>query len=592
MADINSIAAGSIYRGDKELGGYIPDGFEIDMKPVEKLAAYTFLQNQAYYNQRQQDADAAIKELADISQFDAANSLPQYRDEGTRIGTELVKEAAELTKKIPRTPQERVQLQYDLQRLKRDKEEQVKALNAKNISYKNQLASIDKSPIAENEKQILRDRLTGLFKDVKWNDPTPTLPNYSVKLPEVGVGAVTKLETNVKDANGVYHIKLDEVFNPKVTNQQSLVQAEGLEDILPANASEDAKVEYALRKLKGGSKALWDKMSENYNAVVNSERYKVTDENGNVTVNVELMKSENPEIATLLEGVDKWNEYNRIGKENANKGLFASKGVNVLTADDFFEIDKTKPISANNLLNIQKFLRAKSPTKAEEYNFTGESLKQQDLAKDWFIAKTGRGQLQLEKDKWNTAQTGGETVKNGAWEFATSMYKDLAKLADKNGVINPDELRKLNAEQLKYLGVESGETSGIFNPLQFTSPQTAIQLVNGEIRVLDNATKLPDGRYEGTFNNTKSTNVRNVATNRLNEELKNAGSKEVNTYVGIDVSQSGTEDVYGGSTRQSGGSSTSTPLTGKVDPATLQVGQSYSVNGKTYIWDGKKLKAQ
>ena len=33
-------------------------------------------------------------------------------------------------------------------------------------------------------------------------------------------------------------------------------------------------------------------------------------------------------------------------------------------------------------------------------------------------------------------------------------------------------------------------------------------------------------------------------------------------------------------------------LTGQVDPAQLRQGQVYLVNGKNYIWDGSKLKAQ
>ncbi len=188
------------------------------------------------------------------------------------------------------------------------------------------------------------------------------------------------------------------------------------------------------------------------------------------------------------------------------------------------------------------------------------------------------------------------------------MYGDLSKLADRNGVISPDKLRQLNVEQLKYLGVEVPDAideetgkviKGGYRPLDLAptlddkgkaKSRFALQLVNGEVKVLEDAKPLADGRFVGKLNNSKTTNIRNIATNRLNEELKNSGSKEVNTYLGIDVTQSGTSNTIGGGTSSS--SSNTTVLSGKVDPSTLQSGQSYSVGGKSYIWNGKKLVAQ
>jgi hypothetical protein len=60
--------------------------------------------------------------------------------------------------------------------------------------------------------------------------------------------------------------------------------------------------------------------------------------------------------------------------------------------------------------------------------------------------------------------------------------------------------------------------------------------------------------------------------------------------MGIDVSGSNTSNTSGGSTSQSGGQSN--VLSGSVDKSTLVKGQSYTVNGKPYVWDGSKLKAQ
>jgi hypothetical protein len=327
------------------------------------------------------------------------------------------------------------------------------------------------------------------------------------------------------------------------------------------------------------------------NEALQSQEYK----NPDGTINTQAVLAKNKMAGNILLGIDRFNQYATEMKEDAIKGVYTTKLgkkidlKNIISADKIFLIDKNKPLTTEQVIFIDKFLRAAPDKEAEKIIETNEDINKQNANTASRNAAVNEGQLQFDKKKWNDTQVGGQTVKNGAWTFAQSVYSDLTKLADKNGVISPDNVRKLNQEQLKYLGIESDATVGIFNPLELGAG-TALELVNGEVRVLNNAKILKDGRYEGNYDNTKSTNVRNIATNRLNEELRNSGTKELNTYMGIDVSGSNTSNTSGGSTSQSGGQSN--VLSGSVDKSTLVKGQSYTVNGKPYVWDGSKLKAQ
>jgi stringent starvation protein B len=237
-----------------------------------------------------------------------------------------------------------------------------------------------------------------------------------------------------------------------------------------------------------------------------------------------------------------------------------------LKEENYKPINVDDGISPEELAAMAIFTKWQGDGYKTEVKSTDNALQQQQISETARHNKAtegiDQGNLDLETDKWNATMKGGETVKNGAMEFAKRLYSDMAALADKNGVISPDQLRKLNVEQLKYLGVEVPEErssdgkiikAGGFKPLA-TQSEMAIQLLDGKINVYvpaEGSKKIEvtsDGKYVGVLDNTRSTTVFNVATNRLNEQLKNAGAKELNAYMPIDLGTGGV------STNQVGGS--------------------------------------
>lgn len=170
----------------------------------------------------------------------------------------------------------------------------------------------------------------------------------------------------------------------------------------------------------------------------------------------------------------------------------------------------------------------------------------EDLKLNWYKAYTDRDKGKAQIDYWKSKTTGSKQSKRDALNFATNLYNQISSVGDKGQdgvtIITPDQLRQLTAEQLKYLGAY-GETSETNTPGKTVTnkgllpiklnPEDVLQLDDGKIQVLRNA-HYENGKWKGKFDNTATTTLSNIATNRINEENQLSGGNEVNGYVDID----------------------------------------------------------
>lgn len=250
----------------------------------------------------------------------------------------------------------------------------------------------------------------------------------------------------------------------------------------------------------------------------------------------------------------------KLQAANARLGLTGANAVKPITQYDLpYEIAAKVAIADN--LPVKSAQAYADKERQDEIQLRGQNITDRhnraQEALGWARIAQDDKQLEAQKDQWKSQTKGGDTTKNAAFEFANRVYADLTKLADKHGVISPDKIRQMNAEQLKYIGVEK---DGDLQPLSITDAD-AIQLENGSIRILRGAKPFKDGtetRYKGNWDQTANTNVYNIATNRLNEENRLSGSKEINGYVPIDMGTGGvSENTTGASTTVSGSSGTS-----------------------------------
>lgn len=184
-------------------------------------------------------------------------------------------------------------------------------------------------------------------------------------------------------------------------------------------------------------------------------------------------------------------------------------------------------------------LDIKKQAETERHNKMGEAI---DWAKLDIDKKKANAQIKL----WDSKTAGTKDGKSAALNYATNLYGQLKELADpQTGVIAPDKLRQLTAEQLKYLGFYTegkSETTkdgakttktGLV-PLTF-GENDLIELSDGKIKIMKGATYDPKIRaWIGKWDNSRTTTIQNIATNRVNEENKLAGGKEINGYLAID----------------------------------------------------------
>lgn len=77
MATINEISNAAGYVGNAALGGAGELALNIDWRPLQQLAQYTFLYNKSEYDQRQKDAERAAAEIADAASYDITTAIPK-----------------------------------------------------------------------------------------------------------------------------------------------------------------------------------------------------------------------------------------------------------------------------------------------------------------------------------------------------------------------------------------------------------------------------------------------------------------------------------------------------------------------------------
>lgn len=572
MATITDIVAEQSQKGDVNLGGGTSGVLQIDLQPVQELARFTMFRNKVLFDQRQKDIDAKIGELAEFTALDLNGTRGKDRDYLLGKWDEVQKASEEYARYTPTNQRDKVEkkLEYDkkLAQLKFD----INSANKRALGYGLRLNKINQSEEdAETKTAKLKD-LNSLFDTTDIITPIPAEENYSIEIAEIGNPIYSTNEVTNLGANGGV-TSTYKLFAPKENNLAAFGDVQGLTiEPLPANASDYEKREYEAkqRAYKKGGHTLLPDAAINYNTVINDPKYQT-----NGQLDFSKLNADNPVLAAVAKTAMDWNKYATVRKAQMERGEFYDKnGIKLATLynpDDYFQLDVTN-LTGQNLAFLERFKKAVPDGKQEKYFQTDNAIQQQNADTNRMKLNLDGEEFKLKEKQWNASQTGGETVKNGAMEFAKNIYGQLEKIADEKGFISPDQVRNMTNEQLKYLGITTPTTQGVMSLNALKIPKGAALVLRGnEIKVLNNAKFSKEkGYWEGKYDNTLSTTITNVATNRLNEELKNAGSKEVNTYLPLDLQDGTTVSENNTQTTQSssGGSQSRTGKDGKVYTST------------------------
>jgi hypothetical protein len=564
MATVQDILQADSYAGNANLGGANAPAIQIDTKPLQQLALYTQFYNKTLYDQAVTDRDAKIKEVADVAKIDLNNVWGKDKDEMANDLNNLKTKAADYARNGTRTVQDELDWQTSIG----DVMNKYNSAKQRAVTYQTQLNDINSSTDNSDQKQIKLKALNDKFNTTDISTPISSATGYkpiNINLPQPVVSTVSamKLENN-KNTLTSNDISF---FNPLASAPVAMNAVNGVNSLLNSAKGVDKD----LQATSTGEAQTWAGMKDTLNSVIASKgadgKFKYFDDNNKFLY--DKFKQDNASNTAIMQPIDAMMGLNNYSQQHQNElksGQFSDEGVNynapsTLTPDTFAAgIINITPdgVQANQLALAGMYTKYLGDKNEKKVTALKLGIEQQNANSESSKAALGWANLKLDKDKWKATQTvGTEAMQNTALDKAKRIYNEMAALADKNGVISPDKVRQLNVEQLKYLGVEQPtevDNNGIktqvsgYKPLSLTDKDgnvlpVAIQLQNGQIKVLKNAqqSESGSGSYKGTFDPTSSTNITNVATNILNEQVKNASGKELNAYNPVNTAANGTE---------------------------------------------------
>jgi hypothetical protein len=584
LSNAAQIGSDNSYTGNAGLGEVGGNPVRIDTRPLMELAAYSFEYNKAAYFQKQREIEGQAKQLADMTAYDLTTAIPKDREEIQKGYNELFDYVRNNPTVLDYKNNQKGWMEYN--KKKSDFENKLSGGKSRSVLYQ-----VRQKEIADATSPAMKAYLQKQL-DEEANSTsldTPLKHTNQFDLTPVEVTAPTMIKFDVTKVGSMFNANRTFVL-PDMTNVAAQASAKALgllRNPIDENSTELEKQQFEAQSASGKLEPV--ESANNISTVLADSRYKdpkFLKDDGSIDVEAVIKdNSGNGLVSGVLGSIKQYNDKMDEMQAQIRSGYFQDKlgkvlsfGQDGLKESDYSKIDISDGVTPEELLKVRILGLAPAPSYTTKLDQTNAAIAQQNAnTSSGQLAETIRNnkaklaldskEFKLNEDKWKATQVGGTTQINGAMVKAKRIYADMLKLADKNGVISPDKVRQLNAEQLKYLGVEQVETSetgvprSIYKSLDLSTTdkdgkkvtEYAIQLVDGQIKVLKAAEKndgkliqKPSGSYEGMFDPSKSTNVYNVGTNILNEQLKTAGSKEFNTY--SDLEGGGVSRVEGGST--------------------------------------------
>jgi hypothetical protein len=585
MATPAEVAQNAAYEGSAPLGNSGGGVVSVDTKPLENLAFYTMSYNKVKYDQQQKDTDQKIKELADLSDISLNDLRGKDKEQATKEFSVLLGQAADYARKTPKTQQEKIQAELDWQAQYGAFKNNFGSGKTRAVAYYKQLndinATVSDATQKENQIKALNDKFDSTdigtpisamadFKIDTINIPKPNTQTFDT----VGVDGNRDVVTTATIFNPSANLPLADaaVLGVKKTYKKGTPEYEGLSDLEQQQVDANNAVE--------STGKLWVDMAEPLNQILGN--YK--DSEGNFHEDEFLEdNASNTTVLNAYNALKNLSNYSETKKQQVASGIFNDKGLSFklppsIKPTDFNAgiINFSKGVTPNQLVLAAMYAQHTGDKFEKKVLETDNAIQKEDNALGWAKLKLDKDEFAAKQKQFELSQKGSQPQINGATERSKRIYAGLLQLTNADGIITPDKVRQLNVEQLKYLGTEvpdeRDETTGVvtvkgeFKPLDLSSDKEyAIQLKNGNIQVLapkegdKRLKKLNSGQYVGVFDNKKSTNIFNIATNVLNEELIKAGSKELNSYWGVDVTGNPTKFTNEQSTQITTNSNTINP---------------------------------
>lgn len=195
----------SNYTGNAQLGGAGGEALKFDLKPLEQLTAYTNLYNKARYDQKQKNADAAVKQLADLASINANMLWDKDKEYLTNELAGAIKQSNELLSNVPTNPEDLMKWQMKFQGIVKKVNDDYATGKQRSVAREAQIAHIRQtykdprvqdSMIAQLDKKLNDTDISTLLSAMP--DFEPTVINIPKAVPQTFNTISTNGEDNVE----------------------------------------------------------------------------------------------------------------------------------------------------------------------------------------------------------------------------------------------------------------------------------------------------------------------------------------------------------------------------------------------------------
>lgn len=405
MSDLNQITNAASYTGNAALGGAGELAINIDTRPIQQLAQYTFLYNRSQYDQAQKDADEKIKKIGALAPYDLINGIEKDATEVKDAQAKLTNYLAEYAAKgTPKSPKDKIQQELDLQKEISGQLKLINSANARKIkldTYTNAVQADNK--LSAQEKELRINQAKGLFND---SDifTLPDIPNHDLSMPQNSAPVIDSVSVIKTGADG--NAVIDETIKQfSIGNnwKTSYLDANNLTiPTLPQNASKQQKDEYEQKKLSFSKNGIgaWQNAAEAYNHALTDPNYKKTVETTDINiigadpnvaltteVDVDKIKQDNPIVGGIISLAERYNNYATKRLEDIKNGYYIDSvtGEKVLLTggdkvSDIKFIDVTKPLKPEDLSFLDKFEKAAPDQIDKKFIQTDNAIQGQQMA--------------------------------------------------------------------------------------------------------------------------------------------------------------------------------------------------------------------
>lgn len=604
MATINDIVNLDSRRGDVAAGGGDAGAFQVDTRPLQTLGLYTNLYNKTLYEQTVQDRDTKLAQVAKLSDIDANNLFGKDKEYLVKKLNNLRDFATQYAKNPNLTIDDQLKWQTALSDVNND------YLSGKQraLSYQTQLNDLNTSHSGQ-EKEILLKELNDKFNNTDISTPISTGTGYKPVSVELPAPATLTFNTLKNGANEMVDVK-STVYNPMANAALASASVLGVSSLAKGLTGTEAE----LQQTANGEAQHWAGMTDAFNSVLTAKDanggYKYFDANGQFLA--DKFKTENAANTAIMQPYNalvNLNTYSTQKKQEIANGIYTDKGISykapeTLTPEMFDAgIVNFTPngISKEQLAQGGMFQKYVGDQNVKTFKETGLGIAQQNADTARMNARTNQGELQQKKEEFKykkehpEAKTpkGETTLDTPAILFGNHIERLKDRFKDPKVLTVNVPVNKIDRDTRQAMGI-TPENMGDIQGVSYRK----------------------DGSYEINFKNNETTDasgnkVRQEPIIGTIEQLKQGFIDAVrggntNAQGFQEKSEQGFSDNFGGfvdgkqiwdnwNAKPSGNTTKETKaveLTGQVDPAQLRQGQVYLVNGKNYIWDGSKLKAQ